>query len=85
MRVCLCECVPVVHVNACMKATTVLVFFKCTQVVDCLGKVGLREWVLQGECMRDNKGLKERLRVRQMHKVSANRSVLREGHLCIVC
>lgn len=37
------------------------------------------------ENMSENKGLKEHFRVRQMHKVSVNRSLLRKGHLCIVC
>lgn len=38
-----------------------------------------------GESTRENTGLKERSGVRQMHKVNVNRSLLREGHLCIVC
>lgn len=70
-------CVCCVNVNV---ARTVM----CAHVGDCLCISG-RESGCQRVTTRENKGLKERSRVRQTHKVSVNRSLLREGHLCIVC
>lgn len=79
VHVCLCLCVRCV-----CKCTHESNNYVCPSVHMCASASG-RESGCQRESTRENKGLKELSRVRQTHKVSVNRSLLREGHLCIVC